>query len=166
MSHHIIPETWRESLSELKEDIAHTVNNWLSSLKPEERRAAEKELDLTSWSLPFNFTLSQPKVNLEDDGDVLTVTAEIPGLRKEDLQVDIDGRQLTISGQKEESFENNKGRCYVSELRYGAFTRVLNLPCQVKQDKVKAKYRRGLLRLSLPKSEDAKSHRIELQYEE
>lgn len=166
MSHRIIPETWRESLSELKEEISHTVNNWLSGLKPEERRAAEKELDLTDWSRPFDRILGQPKVNLEEEGDALIVTAEIPGLRKEDLHVDIDGRQLTISGQKEESYENKKGRCYVSELRFGSFTRVLNLPCKVEQDKVKAKYRRGVLKLTLPKSQDVRSHRIEVNYEE
>jgi HSP20 family protein len=166
MNHYIIPETWRESLSELKEDIAHSVNHWLSGLKPEERRSAEKELDLAHWSQPFDFALSQPKVNLEDDGDTIIVTAEIPGLHKEDLHVDLDGRQLTISGEKEESVENKKGRCYVSELRYGSFTRMLNLPCQVNRDKVKAKYRRGVLRLSLPKSEDARLRRIEVEYEE
>jgi HSP20 family protein len=166
MNHHIIPETWRESLSELKEDVAHLVNHWLSGLKPEERRVAEKELDLAHWTQAFDFALSQPKVNLEEDGDNIVVTAEIPGLRKEDLHVDIDGRQLTISGQKEQSIENKKGRCYVSELRFGAFTRILNLPCQVNRDRVKAKYRRGVLKLVLPKSENAKLRRIEVEYEE
>lgn len=164
----IIPKSWRESFSELKEDISHSVERWLGRLKPEERREAEHELTLADfWQRPFDFDFSQPKVNLDEDDDTITVTAEIPGLRKEDLRIDLDGRQLTIHGHKEESIENKKkGRAHVSELRFGAFTRVLALPCEVSREKVKAKYRRGVLKLTMSKTEEAKSRRVEIQYEE
>ena len=166
--HAIIPQSWRESFSELKEDIGQKVEHWLGRLKPEERREAEQELALSDfWQRPFDFSLGQPRVNLEEDDDTLIVTAEIPGLRKEDLHIDLDGRQLTIYGQKEESIEKkSKGRAHFSELRFGAFTRVLTLPCEVDRDKVKAKYRRGVLKLTLPKTEEAKARRIEVTYEE
>lgn len=164
----IIPKTWRESFSELKEDIGRNVERWLGRLKPEERSEAVQELSLADfWQKPLDFAFSQPRVNLDEDDDTITVTAEIPGLRKEDLHIDLDGRQLTIHGQKEESIENKKkGRAHVSELRFGAFTRMLVLPCEVNREKVKAKYRRGVLKLTMPKTEKAKAQRIEIQYEE
>ena len=162
----IIPKSWRESFNELKEDVVGSVDQWLSKLKPEERQAAEQELGLDFWPRSLNFALSQPRVNVEVDDDTIIVTAEIPGLHKEDLHIDIDGRQLTISGQKEESIENKKGHSYVSELRYGSFTRILTLPCEIDRDKVNAKYRRGVLKLTLPKSEEAKSRRVEVHYED
>ena len=164
----IIPKSWRESFSELKEDIGRSVERWLGRLKPEERREAEQELTLADfWQRPFDFSFSQPKVNLDEDDDTITVIAEIPGLRKEDLHIDLDGRQLTIHGQKEESIENKKkGRAHVSELHFGAFTRMLVLPCEVNREKVKAKYRRGVLKLTMPKTEEAKARRVEIQYEE
>ena len=69
----IIPKSWRESFSELKEDISHSVERWLGRLKPEERREAEHELTLADfWQRPFDFDFSQPKVNLDEDDDTIT----------------------------------------------------------------------------------------------
>lgn len=164
----IIPQSWRESLSELKEEISQKVEHWLGRLKPEERREAEQELALSDfWRGGLDFSFSQPRVNLEEDDDALKVTVEIPGLRKEDLRIDLDGRLLTIHGHKEEITEKKaKGRSHISELRYGSFTRQLVLPCDVEKNLVDAKYRRGVLKLTLPKTEEAKARSIEITFED
>ncbi len=166
MKTHIIPESWRESLDDLREDLAHTVDRWLRRLKPEERDKAVKELAPDFWHQPITRFFNQPEIDLEEHDDVITVRAELPGMNKENLEVDLDGRLLTIHGEKEERRDEKRGRTHISERRFGSFTRTIPLPCEVDRAGVKAKYRRGVLKLILPKTEAAKARRIPVTYEE
>lgn len=166
MKTQIIPKSWRESVDELREDLTHTINRWLHRLKPDEREAAAKELELDFWHQPLGRIFDQPRIDVQEHDDEIIVQAELPGLKKEDLKVDLDGRRLTLYGQKEESREEKRGRSHISELRFGSFTRVIPLPCEVDHSNVQAKYRRGLLKLVLPKTEAAKARRIPVTYVE
>jgi len=166
MKNQMIPKSWRESIDELREDIGRTVDRWLSRLKPDQRREAETSIGFDLWDQPWSLAGINPRVDVtEDDANVL-VTVEIPGLRKEDLSVDLDNRTLTISGHKESRSYEKQGRTHVSECRYGSFIRVIPLPCEVIREKVKAKYRLGVLRLTLPKTESAKARTIDVTYED
>ncbi|MDQ8181962.1 Hsp20/alpha crystallin family protein [Pelagicoccus sp. SDUM812005] len=165
MTNQLIPQNWKESLSELREEIGETVDRWISRLKPEQRKEAKDALAKEDpfWN-PIRFG-DGPRVEMEESEDAIKVVAELPGLAKEDFQVDLDDRYLTIRGEKSGRSERKEGHLHISECSYGSFTRVIPLPCEVDRDKAKAKYKHGELRLVLPKTESAKARRIEISVE-
>ena len=166
MKTQIIPKSWRDSLGDLREDLSHTVDRWLGRLKPEERDEAARELQWFDWSKSIDRLFDQPRIDIDEHDDEIVVRAELPGLKKEDIEVDLDGRLLTIYGKREESRERKRGRAHVSEMRFGSVTRTVPLPCEVDRSGVKAKYRHGVLRLTLPKTEESKARRIPVEYEQ
>ncbi len=166
MKTQIIPKSWRDSLGDLREDLSHTVDRWLGRLKPEERDEAARELQGFDWPRSIDRLFNQPRIDIDEHEDEIVVRAELPGLKKEDIEVDLDDRLLTIYGKREETRERKRGRAHVSEMHFGSVTRTIPLPCEVDRSKVKAKYRHGVLRLSLPKSEEAKARRIPIDYED
>ena len=89
----------------------------------------------------------QPWVDVVDKGKEVVVAVEIPGVRKEDIDIELDGRNLYISVERKERKES-EGE-FVS--RYLGFRRVITLPAEVDEKKVKAEYRNGLLKVVLPK---------------
>lgn len=166
MKNQIIPKSWRESLDELREEISNTIERWFNRLKPEDRHEASAILPSDIWRRPLNSIMKEPKIDVEEKADAITVTAELPGIQKEDLQVDLDGRFLTLSGKKETNREEKHGTMHLSECHYGMFTRVISLPSEVDRDHVKAKFRRGVLKLKLPKTGDSKTRKVKILYED
>lgn len=104
----------------------------------------------------FSRALTIPAVNITEEKDEYKVSLAAPGLKKEDLNIDIEGNLLTISCEKEENKEEQKGRDTRREYNYSSFSRSFTLPDDVKQDKIEADYTDGVLRLHLPKKDDAK----------
>jgi len=102
------------------------------------------------------FSLRAPAVDLYEGDNEVVIKAEVPGMGKGDLKVDLTDSMLTISGEKKKE-EDIKEEAYTySERSYGSFTRSLNLPCAVKSDKAKATFKNGVLEVKLPKTEEAK----------
>jgi HSP20 family protein len=100
-----------------------------------------------------------PSVNVWEDSDAFHLEAEVPGLKQEDVNVAVTQRNvLTLSGERKA--EDGEGRWHRRERGFGRFQRVLRLPAPVDADKVEAKLENGVLRLTLPKHEDAKPRRI------
>lgn len=161
----LVPANWTESLDELRHDLKSTVDKWISKLKGGQNETLE-ETSLNSALSARNFErlLSQggPHLDVEETEDEIRVTAEIPGLKKDDINVDINNQYLRIYGQKKGQHEEKRGHFYYSERRFGGFSRTIPLPCEVDENKIKAKYKDGVLQLRLPKSENAKSRRIEI----
>ena len=91
-----------------------------------------------------------------DTKDEIVVKAEVPGLDKPDIQVSVDGDLLTIKGEKKKEKETKEEDYYFCERAYGAFSRSLRLPVEVKTDKVTANLNNGVLEVHLPKAEEAK----------
>jgi HSP20 family protein len=86
---------------------------------------------------------------LERDGQ-LVVRAEVPGVAKDQLRVDVDDGQLVISGERKQDIEENHGGVYRSERIYGRFTRVVALPEGTDVDRAKATFSNGILEITLP----------------
>ncbi len=105
-----------------------------------------------------------PKLDIEEDDDSIDVKAEIPGLDEKDINVTIENSMLTISGEKKyESKKEDKDRkLVVSERKFGSFSRTISLPDGIKADKVKAKFKKGVLNIHIPKDEKAKLKRIQI----
>lgn len=101
-------------------------------------------------------TMTVPAVNVADNKDDYRISVAAPGLKKNDFNIDVDGNMLTISCEKEESREEKDERYSRKEYNYSSFSRSFTLPEEVIKDKIEAAYEDGVLRLTLPKTEQAK----------
>lgn len=104
-----------------------------------------------------------PSLDLVEADDAYTVTAELPGLKSGDVRVELSGGCLSISGNKKEEIEE-KGKTYHRvERRHGEFRRTIQLPTAVDENKVNAKFTDGVLTITIPKSKEAKTRRVEIK---
>jgi HSP20 family protein len=103
-----------------------------------------------------------PEVDIVDDKDQIKVKADLPGLKKEDIEVDLEDDVLTIKGEKKEEKEIKEKNCIRSERYYGAFHRSFTLPSSIDGSKVNAGYKDGVLEITLPKKEGAKPKQIKV----
>ena len=106
-----------------------------------------------------------PSIDVYDSDNELMVKADIPGLKKEEIDVSIHDGILTIKGEKKMEDEVNEENYFRSERFYGSFTRSIQLPTEVERDKVTATYKDGVLELKLPKRKEAKTKRISVGVE-
>ena len=107
-----------------------------------------------------------PSVDIYEDKDNLYVEAEIPGVDSKDIQLFLEGDTLTIKGKKEEKREVKEENFHRIERFQGEFQRKIVLPCEVDPDKIKASYKKGVLKVVLPKKEEAKGKEIKIEIEE
>src|SRR4051812_32153811 len=103
-----------------------------------------------------------PALNVYEEGDQLTVEAQLPGLKPEDLDINVEQGVLTIGGQTTHDEERKERNYLVREHRSGRFSRSLRLPATYDADACMARFEHGVLRLSFPKSESAKPRRIQI----
>ena len=102
---------------------------------------------------------SYPPLGLVDTGDGITITAQLPGVGKEEVELTVLGDTLAIVGEKKLPTQN--GATYVRHERpHGKFRRLVDLPYSVVPDKIKASYKDGILTITLPKAEEAKPKQI------
>jgi len=104
------------------------------------------------------------KVDVKEDDKAYTVHADIPGVKKEDIQVDVDGSVVSIRAEVKKEKEEKKGEKLIhSERYYGMVSRSFSLPSEVNDKGTVAKYQDGVLDLTLPKKSGNGSHRISIQ---
>jgi HSP20 family protein len=104
------------------------------------------------------------KIDVNEGDDSYSVKAEIPGVKKEDIDVRVDGNLVTISAEvKKEKEEKEKGRVLRSERQYGYASRSFTLASAIDESKVDARYQDGVLSLVLPKKAQPSSKRVSVQ---
>jgi HSP20 family protein len=101
-------------------------------------------------------TLNMPAVNITENKDYFNVSLAVPGMKKDDFKIDIDGNMLTINCEREDSKEEKEAKYTRKEYNYSSFSRSFTLPDDVNREKIDARYEDGVLKLSLPKKEEAK----------
>lgn len=104
-----------------------------------------------------------PAMDVADDENQITVKAEVPGCNAEDIDISVHGSVLTISGEKKHEEEKKEKGYYHIERSYGSFSRQINLPAEVEQNKIDAAYKNGVLTITLPKAEKAKPVKIKVK---
>jgi len=104
-----------------------------------------------------------PVVDIEEDNENIMVKAEIPGMKKEDIQVSVQGNMLNITGERKQESETKNKTFHRVERAYGRFSRMITLPTDVDSDKVKASYKDGILNITLPKPESIKPKNIDVE---
>src|SRR5205809_7642947 len=133
----------------------------LTNLRDEIERLFEAPLaELTRTSqLLSGWT---PAVDLYEDKDNVFVKAELPGMKKEDIEVSFHNGTLSLSGERKSGEKHEDAEVYRSERFFGRFQRTVTLPTPVAADKVKAQYKDGILTVTLPKTEEAKPKQIDV----
>jgi len=109
-------------------------------------------MDFRGWGKMMNV----PAVNIEDTPDAYKLSLAVPGLKKSDFNIDLEGDMITISSEKEESKEEKDSKYTRKEYSYSSFSRSFTLPEAVNREKIDAVYEDGVLRVMLPKKEEVK----------
>lgn len=109
------------------------------------------------------FAAFEPSCDLEETDTHFLLSLDIPGMKKEDIKIEIDSNNvLTISGSRKSEYEQKKSAFYQKERFYGAFQRSFALQGPVKSDQVEAQYHDGVLKVAIPKSEPTKVTQIKI----
>ena len=116
-------------------------------------RSLDDRLDSQRWN---------PAVEVFESEGALNFSVEVPGLNKDDLKIDVENGHLTISGEKKVESEDGK-EYFRRERFYGEFTRTFRLPDSVDTDNISANLTNGVLRISMPRKEEAKPKQIEVK---
>jgi HSP20 family protein len=111
----------------------------------------------------FLDSLWSPAVDIVQEGDHFVVKADLPGMKKDDIEITLNGDTLTISGEKKREDETKSDGCYRRERYYGKFSRSLVLPSSIDTSRIEATYKDGVLSLTVPKSEEARPKQIKIQ---
>jgi HSP20 family protein len=146
---------------------------WRSSAAPsvwDELSSARREVDRVfdrffGQGAAQGMTVWAPAVDVRETNDEIQVSAELPGLSPQDVNVTVENGVLTISGEKKQEVQEGKedSNYYLYERRYGRFERSFSLPRTVNADKVKAQFENGVLTIGLPKAEAAKPRRVQVE---
>ena len=136
---------------------AHGRMQELSELRRRMLQLFEEPFSLAMFREPLGW---MPDVDIaETDADIV-VRAELPGMKKEDVEIQIEGNVLTLKGEKREEKEEKETERYLYECSYGAFQRSFTLPTAVKDDQVKAEFTDGVLKITLPKNGEPRGKKI------
>jgi len=103
-----------------------------------------------------------PPLEIVDRDGQLVIRAEVPGVSKDQLRVDVEDGQLVISGERTQDFEEKRGNVYRSERSYGRFTRVVALPEGADAEQAKATFAKGVLEVTLPAPARPRGKSIEI----
>jgi HSP20 family protein len=105
----------------------------------------------------------EPAVELADTNGNVLVKVQVPGITKDNLQVDIANDVLTLRGEIKEEEKKEEKNYYHREFRYGTFSRTIPLPTHVQADQASAQLKDGILTITIPKSEEAKAKQIPIR---
>lgn len=146
-------------------NIAREVDQLQDSI----RRMFENPFTAATEPFPFAQPIGWfPAVEITESDNELTMSAELPGLDRKDVKIDLDGNMLTLRGEKrEEKVEEGKQKEYhIEERTYGAFQRSFTLPMNVDNEKITADFDKGVLTVHLPKSRTTTTHGREIAINE
>jgi HSP20 family protein len=159
---------------QLREDVGRWWENFSQEWSQFMRRASQAITRFTPLkrdeedSSNYELVRHTPRLGVlasevhEGDDDVV-VRLEAPGLEKDDFHVQVVGDTLVVRGEKRMEREEKRGHYHVMECAYGSFQRALPLPAEVDAGKTKAKYRNGVLHITLPKIAQGRRHRVSVE---
>jgi HSP20 family protein len=139
---------WPSNLFGMQREMNRMFDNFFSNTDRSEDYA------LAAWS---------PAVDIAEHDDQYVVKMELPGVSKEEVKITLESNILTVRGEKKQEKETKKENYHRVERSYGSFQRSFTLPTNVKNDKIDASFKDGVLNIKLPKAEEAKPKQIEVK---
>ncbi len=134
------------------EDISNRLNQ-IFGRPAAQSEAGQQMLKMADWA---------PSVDISETDKAFLIKAEIPEVKKEDVKVTIDNGMITIHGERKMEKEEKGKRFHRIERSYGSFVRSFRLPDGVDESKTKAEFKDGMINVTLPKSEKAKTKSVEI----
>ncbi|MEX0686459.1 MAG: Hsp20/alpha crystallin family protein [Balneolales bacterium] len=104
-----------------------------------------------------------PGIDITEDDNQYNIHVTLPGMKKEDIKIDLEDRTLTISGERKQEKEDKNVKYHIIESRYGQFERSFTLPSNVDLDSLNAKYKDGMLNLTIQKVQKKMSKQIDIK---
>ena len=141
----------RRDLLSIRDDMNHLFDNFFTGWPEPRKGLLEGE-----WA---------PSIDVSETDDEITVTAELPGVKQEEVDITIADDVLTLKGEKKEEKEVKEKNYHRIERSYGSFQRSISLPAGVQADKATATYKDGVLIIAVPKAEEAKPKQIKIDVE-
>jgi len=147
----LIPRRWRQEMELPLGSFQREMNRLLDTFF-----GAEVPWGEGQWS---------PRMDVSETESDVVVKAEVPGLDRGDIDVSLCGDILTVSGEKKDERTEEKGDYRLLERRYGSFKRSITLPAGVDPEKVQADFKKGVLTITLPKTEETRARKIKVKEE-
>ncbi len=142
----------------------------------QEIRTLQRDIDRLFdqfWTNPFSLALGEgleralpmPTVDIKNKKNEIVVKAELPGMSADEVDIEVNDRVLTISGEKTEKEEKEEGDSFYSERRFGRFSRSIELPPEADLDSIDAKEKNGVLTLHIKKTKPSNSKKVSVKAE-
>jgi HSP20 family protein len=149
--HEYLPDFWRQPVHELRKATDRFFEDFFRGFRG----------PLSDWRSPLDlsagiFEQDWPRVDIDETDVDIRISAELPGVDRDNIDISVTGNRITIRGEKKEQGEKKKKGYYKFERSYGSFQRMFSLPCEVETDKVDASFKDGILSVKLPKSNAAR----------
>jgi HSP20 family protein len=120
------------------------------------RSLAEEDFAVSAW---------KPVVDIYDKDDAIVIHAELPGVKKEEVSIEVKDNVLTIQGERADVKEVNEDSYFRKERIFGSFQRSFTLPSAINPENIKAVFKDGVLQIEIPKPEEQKPKQIEVKSE-
>lgn len=143
-----MPRTGREVSDNRNQSSLPSLSSWVDNL-------FESGMG-TGFLSNFNTGMTLPAVNIKENADEFFLEIAVPGMKKSDFNIDVDNKILSISSEREEEHKEKEENYTRREFGYSSFKRTFTLPESIESDKINAKYNDGILKVHLPKREEAK----------
>jgi HSP20 family protein len=157
-SRELAPRRPVRELARFRNEMDRLFDEFMGAAWPSFRRWPEL---LGGWP----YADATPALDVYEDKDAVVVKAELPGMEKDDVHVDIHGDVLTVRGEKKKEEKIEERDYYCRERAYGTFSRSIRLPVEVQGDKALATFKNGVLEMHLPKTEAAKRRSVSIKVE-
>jgi HSP20 family protein len=133
-------------------NLQDNINRLFNDVFPGKRGEGD-DLSLGTW---------RPMVDICDTKNAIVVTAELPGVKKEDISIEVKDNILTIRGERSEDSEVKEENYYRRERSFGSFQRSFSMPTEIKPESIKASFKDGVLKIEVPKPEEKKPKQISI----
>ncbi|MFQ6113363.1 MAG: Hsp20/alpha crystallin family protein [bacterium] len=118
--------------------------------------------DVFDRNFPVRTATFEPRIDVKETNKEYVLSAELPGLNKDDFKLTLENDVLTLEGEKKYEHEEKDENYYRAERSYGAFKRSFRLTNEVERDKIKADYKNGVLSITIPKAKSAQPKAIDI----
>ncbi len=148
------------------------LNRFIPALRSKGRVEGTRQSDLFNMMEPFfasslssdaPFGKMLPAVDVSETPEAILINAELPGMAPEDVELHVENNYLIMRGEKKSEHEEKKENAIHKECSYGSFSRSIPLSAEIQADKITAKFKNGVLKVTLPKGEKAQTKRISIE---
>jgi HSP20 family protein len=154
-----------DSVAEGWQHLRHSASSALTGFKPGEKTNLPASADIDDMFYLPSYGWAMLGGDLFEDEKRVVARLEVPGMDKDDLDIEVQGDELIVRGEKRFEREDSEGRYRMLQCAYGSFRRAFSLPTEVAIDEAKATYKNGVLRIELPKAKPGKPHKVVVKVE-